>query len=267
MNIIEVSNLTFSYKDKTILNNLNLNIKKNSWTTILGNNGSGKSTLIKLLLGMLEGHGEIFISNTRLSKNNRKELLKNFGVVFDNVNNTFITDIVEDEIVYPLENLDYDRDTIRSRLNDVVSLLKLEKILYKQIDTLTNSEKILVSIASSIIHEPKILIIDETLANLDYENKKIVFKALKKLQDNNLTIINVTHDIEDTIYSSDIAVIDDGKIILEGLKEEVLKKEKAFTKLGMRLPFLASLSLKLSYYDLTDDIILDKKKMVDHLWK
>lgn len=263
-NIISINNMSFSYKDNEIFNNFNLNIKEGDWVSLIGPNGCGKSTLIKLIVGLLEAKGSIIVNSLVLNNETKKEIRKQIGIVFENPDNQFVSETVLSEIVFKLENLGKTKKEINIQLEYITSLFNLKDILKSSPHELTNSQKQLVSLAAALIDEPKILILDEALNKVDKKTKALIFKTIKNLD---LTVINITHDTEDTIFSDKIIVMDKGKIELYDEKKKVLQDEKTFNKLGLELPFLAALSIKLKYYDLVDDLIFDMEKMVDKLWK
>ncbi|HHW69166.1 MAG TPA: ATP-binding cassette domain-containing protein [Tenericutes bacterium] len=266
--IISIKNLSFKYDKTSIFDKFNLNIKRGSVTTILGANGSGKTTLLKLILGIYEFDGEIYIDNILLSKKTKKDIRKKIGVVFDKPENSFVSDIVIDDIVFSLENLNYSKEEIEDRINEISKLLNIDKLLYKRVNELSGGEKQLVAIASALSHNPEILIFDEAFSMLDLYTKEKIFEVIKDLhKKTNITIINITHSSNDCLYGDTIIVLDEGRLILKGDTKRVLEEEKMFEKLGLELPFMASLSIKLKYYGLVDEIILDMDEMVNKLWK
>ena len=266
-NIIQIKDLNFTYQDKVIFKNLNLNIKKNSFVSIIGPNGSGKSTLIRILSGLNSYDGYITINGHYLNKENIKIIRRTLGVVFDNPDNQFIGQTVIDDLAFNLENLSYSKEEINKEISYIAKLFKIEKILLSEPSNLNNSTKQKVAIASALIHKPKILMLDESLHQLDNKDKKIVFKALERYKkEHDLTIILITHNQEDTILSDRIIVIDKQKIILDGKVEEVYTKEKILYNLGIEIPFIIKLSINLKLYDLIDEIYLDKDKLVNKLW-
>ena len=266
-NIIQIKDLNFTYQDKVIFKNLNLNIKKNSFVSIIGSNGSGKSTLIRILSGLNSYDGYITINGHYLNKENIKIIRRTLGVVFDNPDNQFIGQTVIDDLAFNLENLSYSKEEINKEISYIAKLFKIEKILLLEPSNLNNSTKQKVAIASALIHKPKILMLDESLHQLDNKDKKIVFKALETYKkEHDLTIILITHNQEDTILSDRIIVIDKQKIILDGKVEEVYTKEKILHNLGIEIPFIIKLSINLKLYDLIDEIYLDKDKLVNKLW-
>jgi len=268
MNIIDIKNLNFKYSEKPIFNNFNLEIKQGTFTTIIGLNGSGKSTLIRIILGLIKYDGEIKIDNLILNNGNIKEIRKKIGVVFENPDNQFVAETVMDDIAFSLENLQLKPSDIKRKVREIANYIGISKLLDREPSTLSGGEKQLVSLASALVHEPKILILDEALTMIDTKTKKHIYNILEEMhKTKNITIINVTHDMDELLYGDDIVLIDNGNVILKGPKNEVLLEEKIFNNLNLDLPFMASLSIKLKYYGLVDRLITDMSEMVDEIWK
>lgn len=266
-NIIRINNLNFSYKEKKVFNDLNLNIKSRSFVTIIGPSGSGKSTLSKILMGIVSIDSNITIDNLKLEKKNIKEIRNRIGYIFENPNDSIIMDTVEEELTFLLENK-LSNNEINIKLEEIVKELKIEKLLNKNPKNLSGGEKQLVSLASILMKNPKIIILDEAFTMIDSIMKDKIFKILKRLNnEKGVTIINITHDIEESLYGNEIAIIDNGKVLIEGKKEEVLAQEKILKKIDLNVPFMVDLSLKLKYYDLIDKIEFDMDKLVNKLWK
>ncbi len=263
-----IKDLNFKYHNKPIFNNFNLTIKKGTWVTVIGPNGGGKSTLIKIIVGLLPAEGYIAVDNILKNKDNIKEIRKKIGVIFENPENTFVAETVMDEIAFALENLEMNKEEIKQKIMEVSEYLNITDILEKNPFQLSGGQKQLVALASVLVLEPKILILDEAINRVDYLDRENILKVLQKLnKEKGITIINITHDIEEALYGDDVILIDNGKIILNGSKELVFKEEKIFNKIGLDLPFMAELSLNLMYYDLVDRMIFDMDEMVDTLWK
>lgn len=264
--MISIKNLSFSYDDKIIFNNLNLTIKNNI-TTIIGLNGSGKSTLIKILSGLLDYKGTIRINKLILNKENIVEIRKKIGVVFENSDSQFVCEKVLDDLIFTLSNMGFDKYQIEDKIRKIVEALDINNLLNHDPHSLNTNDKQLVCLALALVHEPKILILDEALNMLNPIVKDKVLDLLVKLNKKGLSIINITHDIEQTLISNEIIVIDKGKVLLKGSKDEIFKNEKQLKELGFKLPFMVELSNRLIFYNLIDHIIYDMKEMVDILWK
>lgn len=260
-NIIEINNLNFKYNDNIIFEDLNLSIKKSSFTTIIGKNNSGKSTLSKIILGIIKTDSNIKIDHLNLN-NNIKKIRNNIGYIPSNVSDSFLMDTVYDEIIF--SNKIYNK----KELNLLINEYNLNNLLDKNPRTLSGGEGELVYLISILLRKPKLIIIDEAFSMLDNLVKDKVLKSLKKLsKEENITIVNITNDTEDTVYGDYIAIIDNKKIIVNDKKEEILSNEKLFKNLDLKLPFMAELSIKLKYYDLINNLELDMNKMVNKLWK
>lgn len=265
--MINIKNLNFNYHDKVIFDNFNLIIKRNKITSIIGANGSGKSTLIEILTGILEFKGQIEIDGVSLNKHNLKEIRKKIGVVFESKDSQFITETVMDEIAFVLENLNYNKKEIKKRVEKIAKILDIDDVLEVNPYSLNLNQQQLVHLACALVHEPKILILDETLCMLNPITLEKVLDLIKKLNKEGMTIIIITHDIEHTLISDEILLLDSGKVILNDNRENIYKEEQILNKLGFKLPFMVELSNRLKFYDLIDKTIYDMKEMVEILWK
>jgi len=267
-NIIEVNNLSFRYKNKFIFDNLNLAIKEGEWVSIVGPNGSGKTTLAKLLVGLLPSNDSIIVDNLPFNNDNMALVRKRIGIIFTNTSNYFVGETVADEIAFVLENQAYKHNEMESMIHNIAALLEIDKLLDKDPQTLSGGEKQKVALASVLVSNPKILIIDGALEMIDANTKKEIFNLISKLQKElSLTIINLTHDLEETYYADRIIVIKDGCILVDGPTKEVLKEDKVFNRIGLEIPFMVDLSIKLQLYGLIDKLIFDMNEMVDALWQ
>ncbi len=266
-NIIEIKRLDYKYGDKTVFNNLSLDIKSKRFVTILGRNGSGKTTLINIIMGLLDSDGKIVIDGIVLSNDTKKFLRKSIGVVFENPDEHFVTDKVYDELAFILESLDYQQPDIDKKIKDVSELIGIEELLNRKITTLSVGEKQLIALATAIINNPKILIMDEGLSNVDAYYRDVILKIINVLRKKGMTVINITSNSDDSIYGTDIIIINNGKVVLNKTLLRAYKEEKVFTSSGLTLPFIADISLKLKYYNLTNKIYIDNKSLVDEIWK
>jgi energy-coupling factor transport system ATP-binding protein len=266
--IIKVNNLSFKYENKPIFDNLNLNIREGEWVSIVGPNGSGKSTLIKILVGLLDADGEIIIDDTLITKNNLKAIRKKIGLVFERVDDSFVAETVADDIAFTLENLAYSHDEMEKMVYDIAEKFKITDLLNKEPHMLSGGEKQKAALAAALITNPQILIIDDSLEMVDENDKKEIIKLLTNIhKERKITIITITHNLEETYNSNRMIVINNGKILIDGSTLEVLKEDKLFNRIGIEVPFMIDLSIKLNLYGLIDHIILDMDEMVNALWK
>lgn len=266
-NIIRIDKLNFKYKDKQIFNNLNLNIERGSFVSVIGPNGSGKSTLIKILTGLLKYEGYINIDGYHLNDFYLKEIRRKIGVVFDNPDNHFVSELVMDDLAFSLENLQYSKEEIEKEINYIAKKFKIENLLDKEPRNLTNSEKQKVAIAGSLIFNPKILILDESLHELTPKDKNNILKILKEYQkEKELTILMITHNLENTLYSDRIVVLENGNIYLDASIKEVYNNKEKLSKLKLNLPFIVNLSYKLQEEGIINKIYTNEKELMEDLW-
>ncbi len=266
--IIKIERLNFKYKDKQVFNNLTLNIEKGSFVSIIGPNGSGKSTLIKILTGLLKYDGYINVDGYNLNEFYLKEIRRKIGVVFDNPDNHFVSETVIDDLAFSLENLQYDKEDINTSIKQISKIFNIGNILDKEPRNLTNSQKQKVAIVSSLIFNPKILILDEALHQLTPKDKKEVLRILKKYQkERNLTIIMITHNLENTLFSDRIITLVNGNIYLDGTVKEVYSNREKLSKLQLNLPFIIRLSYELQQENIVNEIYTDFDDLMEVLWK
>lgn len=268
VNIIELKNVNFKYKQKTIFDNLNIEIKEGDFITITGESGCGKTTLFKILLGLIKSEGTIKINSLKLDDSNIKKIRGNIGAVFENNSNSLIEETVMDNFIITLRNFKIKEHDIRSRIDDISKKLHIDSILEYSINSLSGGEKQLVSLAIALSQKPKILLLDEAFTMIDNVQKDQIFKILKKInKDEKMTIINFSSDIEQSLYSKQLCLLNKGNIVLNEKIGESFNNEKVFKECNLELPFMASLCLKLKYYNLIDKVIFDMDKLVNELWK
>jgi energy-coupling factor transport system ATP-binding protein len=265
--IIDLKNLMFSYKNKVIFENFDLEIKPGEWVSIVGPNGSGKSTLLKLIVGLIQGSGIIQINGKLMNGENVMSIRRNVGVVFSNPDNTFVAETVADELAFPLENLELSAEEIKEKINSISKKLKLTKLLEENPHKLSGGQKQLVALGVALITNPKLLMLDEALCMLDDMYVDTIIKYLKKLHKSGMTIVNITHDMDETVYGDRIVVINSGKKVIDGNTMAVYREEKILNRIGLRLPFMIDLSYKLKFYGLIEDDYTDMKDLVNTLWK
>lgn len=264
--MVTIKNLDFSYKNKEIFENLNLEIKQGEFVFIIGKSGVGKTTLIKILSGLIKGKFDIKVDNKKLEK--ISEIRKIMNVSFEGMNSIFITDTVKEELELKLKNLKISKEEREKQIKEMTKYFEIEHILECNPNTISGGEKELVKIASTLIGNPKIIILDECTAMLDGITKEKLFKYLKKInRQNKTTIICATNDMNDILYGKRIIMLGNKNIVLDSKLNKALENEKLFKENNLELPFMASLSIKLKYYNLLDEIILDMNKMVNKIWK
>lgn len=265
-NLLEINGLSYSYKDKTIFNDLQISIKNKTTNLIIGANSSGKTTLIRLISGIIPTNDFININGISLNKKSFREYLLSIGVVFFDDNNKFLFEKVIDELAFPLENLNYKKDDITNRIYEIRNLLDLQNCINKNTYELTDFEQAKVLIGVSIMHKPKIIFLDNILSKLNSNEVKKIFKILNKLK-KDITICITSSSLTNILYFDNVIVINNGKTLISDTPKNVLSHDNELAKAGLEIPPMIDLSLKLSFYELVDEIITDVDRMVDTLWK
>ncbi len=252
--LIEIKNLTFSYqKDTSIINNVSFTVEKGKFVSLLGHNGSGKSTLAKLLIGLLTPtSGEIYIDGLLLKKENIGKIRKKIALIFQNPDNQFIGATVEDDIAFGLENNQVPPSLMQEKINDIAKKVDMFAFLKKEPSNLSGGQKQRVAIAGGLVMEPEILILDEATSMLDPKGRREIKQLILKMRENNpnLTIISITHDIEEANLSDEVIVMDKGIIVLQGTPKEVLNDNRKLKELSLEVPFVFKLKEALKKEDL-----------------
>lgn len=226
MKAIEIKNVTFNYENgKTpVIKDLSLSVDKGEFLCILGENGSGKSTLSRLINGLLlpaTGDVLVFGLNTR-EKDKAYEIRKSVGMVFQNPDNQMIATIVEDDIAFGPENLGVPSDEIGKRIDFALKSVNMER--YKKVagQKLSGGQKQRIAIAGALAVMPEILILDESTAMLDPLGREEVLSVVKDLNQNGMTVILITHYMDEALLADKVAVLSNGELKLLGTPTEVL---------------------------------------------
>lgn len=213
--------------EEIVLKNINLDIKSGSYNFIIGETGSGKSTLLQTIGFLLKNKtGDIFWKNKNLSlKEHLKDYRENYGYMFQYTEKQFFNSTIKEEIIYSLVKRKISPEEIEKKLDEILELLELSKdILTRSPYEVSGGQKRFIALASILITSPKILLLDEPTAGLDIENKKLFFTILDKLKKSGITIIQISHLLEDVLeYGDNVVALEKGKIIAQGKPFEVLK--------------------------------------------
>lgn len=250
---------------KSILNNINISFKENSINYISGSNKCGKTTLIKILSGEIDIKDSIYYGQKDIYNFSSYALSTLFSKVLykDITSFTFLT--INQELLYKLDKLNIDKNIRKKRYNEVVKLFDLEEYLYTNLNDLSLTEKLKLSLAKALLSKPEILFLDDIFSNIDFNDAKEILLKLKSID--NLTIIMASNNLELSTESSKLTILNKGEVVLDGDTYSILKEDSLLNKVGLELPFMIDLSIKLEYYDLLDDIEVDMNRMVDKIWK
>ena len=247
-NIIKVENLCFEYEPglKTI-HNISFQIKKGEYVAILGHNGSGKSTIAKLLIGLLEKKsGNIIIDHKELNLENLYKIREKIGIVFQNPDNQFIGATVRDDIAFGLENICIPREKMDELIERYAKRVRMDQFLDHEPTKLSGGQKQRVAIAGILAMSPSIIILDESTSMLDPRGRKEINELIRELKaDKEMTIISITHDIEEAKNADRILLLNKGEIVGDDQPETLLMNEKLLLDLHLDTPFALKVSRKL----------------------
>ena len=249
MNKIEIKNLCFSYnKNEKTLNHLSLNIPEGSYTSIVGHNGSGKSTLAKLIIGLLApSDGEIYVDGELLNNKSVRNIRKKIGLVFQNPDNQFIGATVEDDIAFGLENRRIPTKEMPEIIKTFAERVGMIDYLDKEPSRLSGGQKQRVAIAGALALKPEILILDEATSMLDPKGKHDLRELIQEMKKDNpqLTILSITHDVEEAYLSDEVIVLNQGEIAFQGKPDNAFSNRRVLKSLNLEMPFVLDLKEKL----------------------
>jgi len=263
LNAIEVRNLSFSYDPRVrTIDHVSFDIPEGSYTTLIGHNGSGKSTIAKLLLGLLEkAEGEIRIDGLELTLENLREIRGKIGIVFQNPDNQFIGSTVRDDIAFGLENHCVPQEEMDGIIEKFAARVNMTEFLNSEPTKLSGGQKQRVAIAAVLAMRHKIIVFDEATSMLDPTGKREINALIKELhKDKRLTVISITHDIEEVAQSDNVIVVNKGQIALVGTPKEVFRNEKLMESMQLDIPFVYKVrnALKKKGIRISDELDMER---------
>lgn len=248
MNLIEFKNVDFSYTidddeenpyELEVLSNLNLAIEKGSFVAVLGHNGSGKSTIAKLTNGILFAKsGEVYVDG-QLAKEDDSifDIRKKVGMVFQNPDNQIVSSIVEEDVAFGVENLGINSEECRRRVDDALKTVGMYEYRTKAPSKLSGGQKQRVAVAGIIAMKPMCIVLDEPTAMLDPSGRKEVIETVKKLnREEGITIVLITHYMDEAVQADRVIVVDNGKIKIDGAPDKVFSRVDELKSLGLDVP-------------------------------
>ncbi len=266
--IIEVKNLSFEYEPglKTI-NNISFEINKGDYVAILGHNGSGKSTIAKLLIGLLEkSGGSIKVNEYELTLDNLYKVRDNIGIVFQNPDNQFIGATVRDDIAFGLENTCVPQVEMDEIINTYAAKVGMSNFLDHEPTKLSGGQKQRVAIAGILAMSPTIIILDEATSMLDPMGRREINNLVKELNKaKDITIISITHDIEEAKNADQVIILNDGKIVANGKPEDVLSDKNSLIKYELDIPFALKVAQRLEKTNIRTSKSLDMEVLIEEL--
>lgn len=252
-NIIHIENLIYEYpqeEEKEVLRairGISLDIERGSFTAIIGRNGSGKSTLAKLLNGLfVPTEGIIYVEKWNTADDKHIwDVRQTAGMVFQNPDNQLVSSIVEDDVAFGPENIGIAPDEIRSRVDDALEAVRMGEYKLKAPHMLSGGQKQRIAIAGVLAMKPKCIIFDEPTAMLDPRGREDILKIIKKLNDEGITTILITHFMDEAVQADRVIIMNDGEIVLDGSPMEVFSQEEKIMKVNLDVPIAVELAGRL----------------------
>ncbi|HEW6913561.1 energy-coupling factor ABC transporter ATP-binding protein [Streptococcus pneumoniae] len=270
--IIDVKNLSFRYKENQNyydVKDITFHVKRGEWLSIVGHNGSGKSTTVRLIDGLLEAEsGEIVIDGQRLTEENVWNIRRQIGMVFQNPDNQFVGATVEDDVAFGLENQGLSRQEMKKRVEEALALVGMLDFKKREPARLSGGQKQRVTVAGVVALRPAILILDEATSMLDPEGRRELIGTVKGIRkDYDMTVISITHDLEEVAMSDRVLVMKKGEIESTSSPRELFSRND-LDQIGLDDPFANQLKKSLSQngYDLPENY-LTESELEDKLWE
>ncbi|MCM1298316.1 MAG: energy-coupling factor transporter ATPase [Firmicutes bacterium] len=258
MNIIEVKNLCFEYPitddegnvigGNKVLKNISLDIPQGQFLAVLGHNGSGKSTLAKHFNGMLVGNsGKVFVDGIDTADDDKiYDVRQTVGMVFQNPDNQLVATIVEEDVAFAPENLGIPPVEIRERVDEALNAVDMYKYRLHSAHQLSGGQKQRVAIAGVIAMRPRCIVLDEPTAMLDPKGRKSVMRTIKKLNGEfGITVVLITHYMDEAAQAERVVVMDKGKIIMDDVPKKIFSQVDRLNSVGLDVPQVTQLAYEL----------------------
>lgn len=279
--MIDFEHVTFQYEksERPALKDLTLHINKGEFVGMIGTSGAGKTTFAHCLNGIVphfykgDFYGAVKVAGMDTIENPPEKLCLTVGAVFQDIDSQMVASVVEDEILFGMENFGVAHEEIGGRLDEVLSLLHITELRKRQISTLSGGQKQKVAIASILALRPDVIVLDEPTGELDPESSLDIFRILKKLnQEQNMTVIVIEQKIMLLCEFVDrLLVLEEGVLRLDGTPREIVAKVELLKQLGINLPRVSELSFELKKEGLYDGEIAlnveEAQKMVEGVLK
>ena len=273
MNIIEVKNLEFEYPvtddegnvvgGNKVLKDINLEIPKGQFLAVLGHNGSGKSTLAKHFNGILLGNsGKVFVGGIDTADDDKiYEIRQTVGMVFQNPDNQLVATIVEEDVAFAPENLGLPPEQIRERVDEALNAVDMYKYRLHSAHQLSGGQKQRIAIAGVIAMRPECIVLDEPTAMLDPKGRKSIMKTIKHLNSEfGITIVLITHYMDEAAQAERVVVMDGGRIIMDDVPKKIFSQVEKLTEVGLDVPQVTQLvyELKKEGVDISLEVLTEE---------
>jgi len=267
--IIRLENISYSYDNKNLaLRNVSIDIKEKSKTVIVGHNGSGKSTIAKLICGLLNfSHGKLFLFGNEANNKNIDSLRQDIGIVFQNPDNQFVGATVRDDIAFGLENKCVPQKEMDSIINKFAKEVGMIEFLDKEPANLSGGQKQRVAVASILALDSKVVILDEATTMLDPAGKKEINDLVDKIKRENpdLTIISITHNVDEVLTADNIIVMNKGEVFYNGDLNGFINLD--LNSINLKKPFIYEVNDKLKEKGIDIGNFKDESELISKLWQ
>ena len=272
MSLIEFQTVSFSYgtdegeERVDVIDNLNLNIEKGSFTAVLGHNGSGKSTLAKLTNGILfPQQGKVLVDGSETKPDDSIfDIRKKVGMVFQNPDNQIVASIVEEDVAFGVENLGVPPQECRRRVDDAMKTVGIYEQRLKAPHKLSGGQKQRVAVAGIIAMKPECIVLDEPTAMLDPSGRAEVLETIKKLnKEDGITVVLITHYMDEAVQADRVVVMDGGQIVMDDTPQNVFAKVDEVKSYGLDVPQATELVHRMKLKP--EKTILNADECVDYI--
>ncbi|MCM3588525.1 energy-coupling factor ABC transporter ATP-binding protein [Mesobacillus maritimus] len=269
--LVVIKDVSFQYdsQESLALNQINMEVYEGEWLAIVGHNGSGKSTLARLLNGLqFPKEGSITVAGITLAEETIWDIRRQIGMVFQNPDNQFVGTTVQDDVAFGLENNGIPVDVMSERVVDALKKVNMDSFLDQEPHHLSGGQKQRVAIAGVLALKPSIIILDEATSMLDPRGRAEVIETIMKLQkQDKITVISITHDLEEASRADRIIVMNKGEVYREGTPNEIFLMDEELIKLGLDIPFPIKMSNKLREKGISlGQQYLTEEELVAGLW-
>ncbi|WEV44089.1 energy-coupling factor ABC transporter ATP-binding protein [Lactobacillus sp. ESL0684] len=250
--IIKIKNVSYTYPEtkKPAIDQISFEVERGSWTAIIGHNGSGKSTIIRLINGLLvpdeQGQPYIEVDGVELTDDTVWQIRNKVGVVFQNPDNQFVGATVADDVAFGLENRGVARNEMLKIIPKVLEAVGMSSSSDVEPANLSGGQKQRVAIAGILAIKPKIIILDEATSMLDPEGKNQILEIVRQMKEKyHLTVISITHDIDEASQADQVIVMNDGKLVDQGSTKKIFNQTQLLDDLGLDVPFFQQIKIRL----------------------
>ncbi|TRM11198.1 energy-coupling factor ABC transporter ATP-binding protein [Lentibacillus cibarius] len=269
--LVEFRNVSFRYGDEQpwVLKNCSFVIYENESVAIIGHNGSGKSTIAKLMNGLLfPQEGEIIINGQHVNNETVWEVRKDVGMVFQNPDNQFVGTTVQDDVAFGMENRGIPRAEMANRIDDTLTAVGMQQHRMTEPHKLSGGQKQRVAIAGVLAIFPSVLIMDEATAMLDPKGRKEIMQTVSDVQkERHLSLITITHDLEEVVQTERVIVMNEGEVWDESTPRGIFAKKEKLQRIGLDVPFVATLSDELRKAGVPiENEPLNHDELLEELW-